>query len=501
MNPLYITFTLYLLCMIGIGVYTYFKTKTYSDYVLAGRKLGSWVSAISAQASDFSGWILMGLPGAAYASGLGKSSLYICIFTAIGAMLNWKFVAKRIRIYTETANNSLTISSFLENRFHDNTHVLKLVTSIFIILFFSGYVAAGFTSGGVLFETLFGIDFTTAVIVGAVVLVLYTFLGGFVAVTFTEMVQGIIMFTTLILTPILAITYAGGIDMVFDKIIALNPDLLSATKVISYSAQDASWTTTGSITVITILSAIGWGIGYFGQPHILIRFMSIKDYREIPKSKLIALSIGNVFPLYGTIIVGLVGLAYFNGVSSLSNPETVFITLVKDLFNPWLAGFFLSAIMAAIMSTISSQLLVAGSAFAEDIYKGFIRTSAQDKELMMVNRVAILVIAGIGLYLAFNGGTILDMVGYAWSGFGACFGPVILYALFWKKTTIKSAVAGIIVGGLTVILWKYTGSELFDVIPGFILAAIVIPIVALLDKPVDKKVMAEFDAVREKAMK
>lgn len=500
MNPLYITFILYLSVMIGIGIFTYFRTKSYSDYVLGGRGLGSWVTAISAQAADFSGWILMGLPGAAYASGLGKSSLYICIFTAIGAMLNWKFVARRLRIYTERSKNSLTLSSFLENRFHDEKHILKSVTSFFIILFFTGYVAAGFTSGGVLFESLFGIDYITSVILGAFVIVAYTFLGGFLAVTFTELVQGIIMFVTLILTPLLGIMTMGGVSPVLDKIAQLNIDLLSAVKTVDYAQASLNqWTTTGSITIITVLSAIGWGLGYFGQPHILIRFMSIQDHRNIAKSRLIALTIGNVFPLYGTIIVGLLGLAYYNGTNALSNPETVFIHMVQDFFNPWLAGFFLSAIMAAIMSTISSQLLVASSSFAEDIYKGFIKKTASDKELILVGRIAVLTIAAIGLLLSFKGGKILDLVGYAWSGFGAAFGPVILYSLFWKRITLKGAISGIITGGLTVILWKYTGSALFDVIPGFILASIAIPIVSLLDNPVTQEIQDEFDAVCEEA--
>lgn len=500
MNPLYITFILYLLVMIGIGVFTFFRTKSYSDYIIGGRGLGSWVTAISAQASDFSGWILMGLPGAAYASGLGKSSLYICIFTAVGAMLNWKFVARRLRIYTEKSKNSLTISSFLENRFHDEKHILKSITSFFIIVFFTVYVAAAFTSGGVLFESLFGIDYITSVLLGALIVVGYTFLGGFLAVTFTELVQGIIMFVTLIATPLLGIIAMGGISPVLDKIASLNIDLLSAVKTVDY-AQHAlpQWTTTGSITLITVLSAIGWGLGYFGQPHILIRFMSIQDHRNIAKSRLIALSIGNVFPLYGTIIVGLLGLAHYNGATALSNPETVFIRMVQDFFNPWLAGFFLSAIMAAIMSTISSQLLVASSSFSEDIYKGFIRKKAPDKELILINRITILAITAVALLLSFKGGKILDLVGYAWSGFGAAFGPVILYSLFWKRTTLKGAISGIIAGGLTVILWKYTGSSLFDIIPGFILASIVIFIISLFDKPVSREIQDEFDAVCKEA--
>ena len=496
-DPIYITFALYLCAMMAIGIATYFRTQSYGEYILGGRGLGSWVTAISAQAADFSGWILMGLPGAAYASGLGKSSLYICIFTAIGAMINWKFVAQRLRVYTEQANNSLTISSYLENRFQDKSRMLKLVTSIFVVFFFTGYVAAGFVSGGVLFESLFGIDRISAILIGAAVIIGYTFLGGFLAVTFTELLQGIIMFTTLMLTPILCIASVGGLEPVLAKIASINPDMLSAVKTVDYNLEKGIfWQTTGTITWITVVSAIGWGLGYFGQPHILIRFMSIKNHRELVKSRLIALSIGNVFPLYGTIIVGLIGVAVYNGPTALANPETVFITMVKDSFNPWLAGFFLSAIMAAIMSTLSSQLLVAASSFAEDIYRSFYKPQATDKELMFVSRAMVLVLAVIAIFLSFRGGKILDLVGYAWSGFGAAFGPVILFSLFWKKMTRNAAVAGVVAGGLMVVIWPFTGSTLFDIIPGFVAGCIAIYVTTLLGKPVDPKVVEVFEKVQ-----
>ena len=500
-DPIFITFGLYLFAMIGIGVYTYFKTANYGEYILGGRGLGSWVTAISAQAADFSGWILMGLPGAAYASGLGKTSIYICIFTAIGAMCNWKYVAQRLRVFTEQASNAMTLSSYLENRFHDKSRILKLVTSIFIIIFFTGYVAAGFVSGGVLFEQLFGVDKVTAILVGAFVIIAYTFLGGFLAVTFTEMLQGIIMFTTLMLTPILCIAHVGGIGPVLDKIASFNPDMLSAVKTVDYDlAKGIFWQTTGAVSLFSVVSCLGWGLGYFGQPHILIRFMSIKNHRELAKSRMIALSIGNVFPLYGTIIVGLIGIAVYNGPTALSNPETVFITMVKDMFNPWVAGFFLSAIMAAIMSTLSSQLLVAASSFTEDIYRSFWKKNASDKELMMISRVMVLIIAAIGIALSFRGGKILDLVSYAWSGFGAAFGPTILFSLFWGKMTRNAAVAGIVAGGLVVVLWPFTGSTMMDIIPGFFVSCVTIWLTASFGKPVDADVEETFNKL-EKAIK
>jgi sodium/proline symporter len=493
-NPIYITFALYLCAMIGIGIYTYFRTANYGEYILGGRGLGSWVTAISAQAADFSGWILMGLPGAAYASGLGKTSLYICIFTAIGAMINWKYVAQRLRVFTEQANNSLTISSYLENRFSDRSRVLKVVTSAFIVIFFTGYVAAGFVSGGVLFESLFGVDRVAAILIGAVVIIAYTFLGGFLAVTFTELLQGIIMFSTLMLTPILCIVSAGGVEPVLARIATINPDLLSATTTVDYSLKDGVfWQTTGTVTVVSVVSCLGWGLGYFGQPHILIRFMSIRNHHELVKSRLIALSIGNVFPLYGTIIVGLIGIATYNGPTSLANPETVFITMVKDMFNPWLAGFFLSAIMAAIMSTLSSQLLVAASSFTEDLYRTFWKPRASDRELMFVSRFLVLALSVVAILLSFRGGRILDLVGYAWSGFGACFGPTLLFSLYWKKMTRNGAVAGIVAGGLVVILWPFTGSQLFDIIPGFIASCVAIYLTVILGKPVAPEVAETFE--------
>ncbi len=509
-DPVLITFGIYLIAMMLIGVVGYKLTKSFADYILGGRGLSSWVTAISAQAADFSGWILMGLPGAAYASGLGKSSLYICIFTAIGSMTNWKYIATRLRVYTELAKNSMTLSSFFSNRFRDHSGLLKLTTSVFTIVFFTLYCTAGFVSGGVLFESLFGIDRNTAILIGAFVIVFYTFLGGFLAVVYTEVIQGLIMFSTLIATAILGMIAVGGPEVVMDKIGTVNPDLLSALKTVDYSKESGSgtWLTSGSITFISVLSTVGWAIGYYGQPHILARFMAIKNHREMVKSRLIALTFGNVLPVYSTLFIGLMGIALYNGTNSLANPETVFIQMVRDSFNPWLGGFFLSAIMAAIMSTLSSQLLVASSSFAEDIYRGFLRREkAGEKELIWVGRATVLAISIIALLLGFRENkTILALVGFAWSGFGATFGPAIIYSLFWKRTTRNGIVAGMVVGGITVLLWKYMPqslaiSQLFDIIPGFILSTIVIPVVSMLDKPPAKEIQEEFDEMRTRVGK
>ncbi len=483
--------------MMLIGVIAYRMTESFSDYILGGRGLGSWVTAISAQAADFSGWLLMALPGAVYATGLGTESIYICISLCIGTMLNWKYVAARLRIYTEKAKNSMTLSSFFGNRYRDESNIIQVVTSLFTIIFFTLYCTAGFVSGGVLFESLFGIDRNTATLVGGFVIVFYTFLGGFLAVVYTEVIQGFIMFSSLLITVILATLFAGGVDVIYQNVLAVNPDILSAVKTISYEklASGATWTTTGNVTAMTIISACGWGVGYFGQPHILARFMALKSHKEMTKARLIAMTFGNVVPLYSAMLVGVIGVAIYNGTHALENPETVFIQMVRQMFNPWLAGFFLSAVMAAIMSTLSSQLLVASSSFTEDIYKGILRKGkASQSELMWAGRITVLVISAISLGLSFySNKTILNLVGYAWSGFGSSFGPIILYSLFWKRTTRKGAIAGILAGGLTVLLWKYANSPLFEMIPGFILSAIAIPLVSLLDKPPSEEIQNEFD--------
>ncbi|WP_051541139.1 sodium/proline symporter PutP [Caldalkalibacillus mannanilyticus] len=475
--------------MLAIGVITYRMTNTLSDYVLGGRKLNSWVAALSAQASDMSGWLLLGLPGAAYASGMGMWSIWIAVGLAAGTMINWQYVAKRLRRYTEIAGDSITLSEYFENRFRDKSHLLRVISAVFILLFFLFYTASGLVAGGVLFQATFGVDYHTALIVGAIVIISYTFLGGFLAVSWTDFVQGILMFLALIIAPIVAINQLGGIDAVFSNIAAKNPDLLDIAMNVSF--KDGIWTSEGALAVVGIISAMAWGLGYFGQPHILARFMAIRSAKEIPKARLISM-IWVVITLYGAIMVGFVGIALFD--TPLENTETVFIQLVQVVFNPWVAGFLLAAVLAAIMSTIDSQLLVASSALTEDFYRTFLRKEASQTELVWIGRGAVLLIAFISLMLAWNEkNTVLGLVSYAWAGFGAAFGPAILFSLFWKRMTRNGALAGMLVGGLTVIFWEKTGYAIYEIVPGFMFASIAIILVSRMDSEPSREIQEEFD--------
>lgn len=490
MEATYITFLIYLIAMLAIGIITYRMTNTLADYVLGGRKLNSWVAALSAQASDMSGWLLLGLPGAAYASGMGMWSIWISIGLAAGTMINWQFVAKRLRRYTEVAGDSITLSEYLENRFKDKSHLLRVISAIFILVFFMFYTASGLVAGGKLFDTTFGLGYTNALIIGSLVIISYTFLGGFLAVSWTDFVQGTLMFLALIVTPIAAISQVGGIGALFSKIGAANPDLLDVAMDVNLA--DGMWQSAGTLGVIGIISALAWGLGYFGQPHILARFMAIRSAKEVRKARLISM-VWVVITLYGAIAVGFVAIAIFGVDTPLADPETVFIQLVQVIFNPWVAGFLLAAVLAAIMSTIDSQLLVSSSALTEDFYKTFFRRDASQAELIWVGRIAVLLIAFIALILAWNEGSVLELVSYAWAGFGAAFGPVVLFSLFWKRMTRNGALVGMLVGGFTVILWDYTGSALYSIVPGFIFASIAVIVFSLIDKEPSQEIQDEFE--------
>jgi sodium/proline symporter len=490
MQATYITFIIYLIGMLTIGIITYRMTNTLSDYVLGGRKLNSWVAALSAQASDMSGWLLLGLPGAAYASGMGMWSIWISIGLATGTMINWQYVAKPLRRYTEIAGDSITLSQYFENRFKDKTHILRVTSAIFILVFFLFYTASGLVAGGKLFEATFGIEYTTALIIGALVIISYTFLGGFLAVSWTDFVQGALMFFALIVAPIVAITQLGGIQALFSKIGAANPELLDVAKDVSFA--DGVWQSAGTLSVVGIISALAWGLGYFGQPHILARFMAIRSAKEVRTARLISV-VWVVVTLYGAIAVGFVGIALFGTEAPLADPETVFIQLVQLVFNPWVAGFLLAAVLAAIMSTIDSQLLVSSSALTEDFYRTFFRREASQSELVWVGRIAVLLIAIIAVLIAWNEGSVLSLVAYAWAGFGAAFGPTVIFSLFWKRMTGMGAFAGMIVGAFTVIFWEYTGSAMYEIVPGFVFASIAIVVFSLLSKEPSQEIQEEFE--------
>ena len=476
-----ISIAIYMAGMLLIGYLAYRKTANLTDYMLGGRNLGPAVTALSAGASDMSGWLLMGLPGAMYISGL--SAGWIVIGLCLGSYLNWLFVAPRLRTYTEIAGNSITIPDFLGNRFKDGSRVLKVVSASVILIFFTFYTSSGMVAGGELFRTAFNLDYRWGIWLTASVVILYTLFGGFLAVSWTDFVQGTIMFIALILVPVVTIVNIGGWDPTFNEIKSINPNLLHVFE---------------GTSTIGIISLLAWGLGYFGQPHIIVRFMAVSSVKELKSARRIGMG-WMIFAIVGAMFTGLVGIAYSNLTNSPlgdRNAESVFIILAKELFPSLITGFLLAAILAAVMSTIASQLLVSASALTDDFYKQFIRPNASDKELVLVGRFGVLAISAIALLLAFNpSGTILKLVGYAWAGFGAAFGPVILLSLYWKRMTKWGALAGMIVGTATVIVWDMIDkfAEIYEIIPGFIAGSIAVVVFSLLTAKPTKDIEEEFN--------
>ena len=481
-TPTLTTFIIYLVVMLALGVIAYRITDNLSDYVLGGRRLGSGVAALSAGASDMSGWLLLGLPGAIYASGM--SQMWIAVGLTIGAFLNWQFVARRLRIYTEVANDSITVPDYLENRFADASKILRIISAVVILLFFAFYTSSGMVAGAKLFEASFGLDYFTALWVGGLVIVSYTFLGGFLAVSWTDFIQGILMFCALLLVPMIAVQVLGGWG-----------DTTAAVGSIDASFNDAF----AGMTLFGIVSLMAWGLGYFGQPHIIVRFMAMRRASDVPKARAIGMT-WMILSLFGAIFVGYAGIAFFSD-SPLEDSEKVFIVMATTLANPWIAGVLLAAILAAVMSTIDSQLLVSSSALAEDFYKPFLRKNASEKELVWVGRGAVIGIALIALLIAGNPESkVLSLVSYAWGGFGAAFGPVIILSLFWRGMSRNGALAGIIVGAATVVIWKQLSGgifEMYEILPGFIACALAIFIVSSLSKP-DAGVTEQFDRASQR---
>jgi sodium/proline symporter len=457
-SPTLITFVIYLISMMLIGWLGYRATSNLSDYILGGRSLGSVVTALSAGASDMSGWLLLGLPGALYVSGVSEG--WIAVGLVVGAWLNWRYVAAKLRLYTEKCGNSLTLPDYLSNRFEDHSHALRLVTAVVILLFFTLYCASGVVASARLFENLFGMDYTTALWIGAVATIAYVFIGGFLAVSWTDTIQASLMITALIVVPLMVIYSSGGVSSSVDLVARISPEHLSIFR---------------NMDAVALISLLAWGLGYFGQPHVLVRFMAAESVHTIPNARRISMA-WMIFCLLGACAVGFFGFAWFasNPMTAAikANPETVFVELSKLLFNPWLAGLFLASILAAVMSTLSCQLLVCSSALTEDIYKTFLRKQASQKELVWFGRAMVLLVAIIAIILATDpDNQILKMVSYAWAGFGAAFGPVIILSLYWKRMTRNGALAGIITGALTVLIWKQFGwLGLYEIVPGFILA-------------------------------
>lgn len=477
-----LAFCLYLLVMMAIGIYYSRKQKNLSQYILGDRKLGPWLTSMSAEASDMSGWMLMGLPGFAYLHGL--SAVWTSIGLITGTWLNWVFISKRLRNYTEVASNSLTIPDYLSNRFEDHKSGLRCICAICIIVFFIIYTSSGFVAAGKLFNTIFGLPYMTALLIGAGVVVFYTFLGGFSAVCWTDFIQGTMMFFTVLYIPIAASLALGGPEPTLE--------ILSGEGAGYFSLFPESEGTLAAI--VMFISSLGWGLGYFGQPHILVRFMAISDAKELKKSTHIAMG-WVVISLMFAIAIGIVGKAYLQTPLENADAERVFIIMASDLSAPFITGLIWSAVLAAIMSTASAQLLVTASAVSRDLYQPFFRKHAGEKELILVSRLAVLLVTVCALYLASDPNSyIFQIVSYAWAGFGACFGPAMLLSLYWKRMTLKGAYAGIITGGLVVLIWKqFEWFGLYELVPGFILSAAAIVLFSLMDKEPSAKIQAEFE--------
>ena len=490
-----LAFVLYLLLMIVIGAVYAKKNSTTEDYFLGGRSLGGFVAALSAQASDMSGWLLMGLPGSIYALGTGQAWIAIGLF--IGTVLNWLFISGKLRHYTLRANNSLTLPTYFENRFHDKKKVLLFISSVTIVIFFLVYTASALAAGGKLFTSVFNVDYKIALTIGAVVILAYTFLGGFMAVCVTDFVQGTLMLIALLAVPIMAYSFVGGGNVLGN---------LDASGVAGGSAAFLSLFSNGGVPyrAVDIISGLAWGLGYCGMPHILVRFMAVRNEKELNKSKTIAI-IWVFISLACAWVIGIVGRAYlYPEVLTGGEEEKVFIKMIMKLFSedvhmPLIGGFFLCGILAAIMSTADSQLLVSASSVAEDIVKGIIRKDADEKKIFRISRITVVVIAVLAYVIALDPN--------AWAGLGAAFGPTVLLSLYWKRTNFQGAVAGIASGALTVIVWDYlpiiNGSTigsvtgLYSLAVGFAVSLLCIVAVSLLTPPPTEEMLQEFEDVKQ----
>ncbi|MDT8302449.1 MAG: sodium/proline symporter PutP [Sedimentisphaerales bacterium] len=482
-----ITFIAYFIVLLGIGFFFYRKSSNIEDYLLGGRCMGSWVTALSAQASDMSGWLLMGLPGAIYLGGIGKTWIATGLF--IGTVLNWKLVSARLRVYTEKTN-AITLPCFFEARFRDPTGLLRIVSAIIILIFFAIYASSGLVATGKLFESTFNVQYHLAVIIGGLVIIAYTFMGGFLAVCWTDLLQGSLMVFAIIIVPLLTYKTAGGISAIKEAM---------ELKEISTSLMPQG--STFLLCICMIISSMAWGLGYFGQPHILVRFMSIKSVDKLGKSMAIAI-IWVFLSLCGAVVIGLIGIAMFDELTG-GEEEKVFIFMIRDLFNPWFGGILLAAIFSAIMSTIDSQLLVSSSALSEDFYCKAIKREASEREIILVGRGCVIIISTIALVMALDrNNTILEIVSYAWGGFGAAFGPLVLFALYSKKTTWQSALAGMVTGTVVLVLWKQVGlsSTMYEIVPGFIANCLMILLINLFITQKDQAILSEFEEVITKVI-
>jgi len=508
------TIAVYLAFMIIIGFFYSKKTATSGDFYLGGRKLGPLVTAMSAEASDMSGWLLMGLPGVAYWCGLADAA-WTAIGLAVGTYFNWLIVSKRLRRYSIVANNSITLPEFFSNRFRENKKIIMTIAALFILVFFTVYASSCFVTCGKLFSTLFGTPYIAMMLVGALFVLIYTILGGFLAESASDFMQAIVMVVALTVIVIIATVKAGGINAVIENARQI-PGFLEffglATPVVEEGTQLVEngkplFGEAAPYGILSVCSMMAWGLGYFGMPQVLLRFMAIRKEKELKMSRRIAM-VWVVISLAVAVFIGIVGRQLFP-VEHLtkSGAENIFITLATTSLPPILAGFVMAGILAATISSSDSYLLIAASAFAKNIYQGIVKKDATDKKVMVVTRITLLVIALIAIIFALDEKSIIfDLVSFAWAGFGATFGPLMLFSLFWKRTTHTGAVVGMVGGAAMVFLWKLVISKIggvfaiYELLPAFIFSSILIVVVSLLTKKPSAEIEADFEKAKTIAM-
>ena len=508
-----LAFIIYLGLMIYIGLRYANKNTNTSDFFLGGRKVGPWVTALSAEASDSSAWLLMGLPGLCYLGGV-KETFWTALGLIVGTYLNWLFVAKPLRKCSISFGDSITIPEFLSNRFKDKTHILSIVSVFFIVLFFTIYTASGFVACAKLFNSVFGLPYHAGLAIGLVVILCYTITGGYTAVCTTDFIQGTLIFVAFVVSATIAVFALGGPAAAIQSVQNFDAQAIAGN---FGEKLKAAFTANASFSVKSIISALAWGLGYFGMPHIIVRFMGIRSNTEVKTARRIG-TIWMIISYVGTFLIGTLGTSYLlnhgiilgtepglavSGVSIFGDAETVFSMTMQNMYPAFIAGIFLCAILAASMSTADSQLLAASSAVSQDIYKGLINKNAEEKDVLNISRFTVFIIALIALFLSLNpNSSIFGLVSFAWSGFGGTFGPLILLSLYWRKATAKGAICGLITGGITDVVWHYLHGGLFDIyeiVPAFLVCLIVAVVVSLFDTKKDAQMIADFE--KYKAMK
>lgn len=510
---IFIAMVVYILAVIGIGLY-YMKraNKNSENFFIGGRGLGPWVAAMSAEASDMSGWLLMGLPGVAYWCGLADA-LWTAAGLAIGTYINWLIVARRLRQYSVIAGDAITIPDFFSNRFREKKKVIMMIAAIFILVFFTVYAGSCFVTCGKLFSTLFGMPYQAMMIAGALFVILYTFLGGFLAESASDFMQAIVMILALSGVLIVAVSAAGGLDAVINNIKSIpgffeffgiaNPQT-TAEGVQIVQAGAPVFGAAGEYGFLKVVSTLSWGLGYFGVPQVLLRFMAIRKSSELKKSRRIA-TVWVIISLSVAVFLGLVGrVIYPTELLTSSTAENIFIVISTNLLPPLIAGIAMAGILAATISSSDSYLLIAASAVSKNIFQGIFKKDATDKQVMIISRITLLVVAAIGIIIALDENSVIfTIVSFAWAGFGATFGPLLLFSLFWKRTTRAGAIAGMLSGAATVFIWNLLvrplggAFDIYELLPAFLVSCIVIVVVSLLTKEPEEEILSDFAKVKE----